>query len=80
MLNLKIDALQGTDDEGRDFGFVYQEEGEGGFFFTWKPSVYTTLATLEPCQVTGDGGLDEDEVRAFLKAWLFANVRALPLH
>lgn len=64
---MKIDYQQGFDDNGFAFGFVYDEVGHGGWFFTYKKTLYSTLKTLEPCSVEGDGGLDEDQVREFLR-------------
>lgn len=64
---MKIDMIQGIDDNGKTFGFVYEDEGQGGWFFAWESTLAKTLRTLEPCSVEGDGGLDEDDVREFLR-------------
>lgn len=54
---LQIDMGQGIDEQGRKFGYIHGEEG--GYFFTWMPTLAETLASLEEDEVDGDGGLVE---------------------
>lgn len=62
---MTIDMNQGRDDMNRKFGYAHGEDG--GFFFTWMPTLEETLASVEEDEVDGDGGLDRDEVVEFLK-------------
>ncbi len=71
---MKIDYDQGRDDNGETFGFIYLEEGKGGWFFTYKKTLRATLKTLEYCSVEGDGGIDEEDARDFLKKELSESV------
>ena len=46
----------------------YVHGDDGGFFFTWMPTLDATLDSVEEDEVDGDGGLTETEVKAFLRA------------
>lgn len=63
-----VDLHQGDDDQGRAFGYVAGDDG--GFFFTWMPTLEATLASVEADELDGDGGLDESEVVEALRAYL----------
>ena len=43
---MTLDRVQGRDAEGRRFGFVHGDDG--GYFFTWHPTLDETLDSLEP--------------------------------
>ena len=46
--DLKIDIDQGEDDNGRTFGYVRTDrEDDGGYFFTWLPTIEETLGSLD---------------------------------
>lgn len=62
---MTIDMNQGVDEQGRKFGYVHGDDG--GFFFTWMPTLEATLASVDEDDVDGDGGLDESEVVEFLR-------------
>ena len=64
----QVDLCQGTDDHDRDFGYVAGDDG--GFFFTWLPTLSETLASIDEDEQDGDGGLDADDVREFLAGLL----------
>lgn len=63
-----VDLNQGQDEQGRTFGYVAGDEG--GYFFTWMPTLQETLASVEVDEVDGDGELDEAEVVDFLRDYL----------
>jgi hypothetical protein len=54
--------------EGRSFGFVHGDDG--GYFFTWLPTLGETLASVEEDSESSDGGLDRAEVVDFLRGYL----------
>lgn len=62
---MTIDMNQGIDDKGRKFGYVCGEDG--GYFFTWMPTLEQTLKSVEADEVDGDGDLNETEVVEFLR-------------
>jgi hypothetical protein len=62
---MTIDMYQGRDEQDRKFGYVCGDEG--GFFFTWMPTLEETLASVEEDEMDGDGGLDEADVVEFLR-------------
>ena len=62
---MTIDMNQGLDAQGRKFGYVCGDEG--GYFFTWLPTLEETLASVEVDEVDGDGDLGESEVADFLR-------------
>jgi hypothetical protein len=64
----QCDLNQGDDEQGRTFGYVCGDDG--GFFFTWLGSLAETLDSIDEDEQDGDGGLDADEVREFLAAYL----------
>ena len=64
----QVDLCQGQDDQDRDFGYVAGDDG--GFFFTWLPTLEATLDSIDEDQQDGDGELDESEVREFLADYL----------
>jgi hypothetical protein len=63
-----VDICQGQDEHGHDFGYVAGDEG--GFFFTWMPTLKETLESIEEDDIDGGGGLDKHEVRKFLADYL----------
>ena len=64
----QVDLCQGQDDKNRDFGYVAGDEG--GFFFTWMPTLAATLDSIDEDEQDGDGELDESDVRTFLSEYL----------
>lgn len=64
----QVELYQGIDSQERDFGYVHGDDG--GFFFTWMPTLDETLASVEEDEVDGDGDLSESEVVAFLREYL----------
>lgn len=64
----QVDLCQGQDDQDRDFGYVAGDDG--GFFFTWMPTLEETLKSIDEDEQDGDGDLDESEVREFLATYL----------
>jgi len=64
-----VDLNQGQDDKGRTFGYVRGDE-DGGFFFTWMPTLEATLASIEEDEIDGDGDLDAGDVEEFLEEYL----------
>lgn len=63
---IKIDMNQGRDEQDRKFGYAHGDEG--GFFFTWMPTLAETLATIEEDEVDGDGGLTIEEATEAIRA------------
>jgi len=63
-----VDLVQGQSGDGASFGYVHGEDG--GFFFTWRPTLDATLASVEEDEVDGDGGLGESDVIEFLREYL----------
>jgi hypothetical protein len=63
-----VALVQGQTESDRDFGYVFGEDG--GFFFTWMPTLNETLDSIEADEQDGDGELDAAEVREFLAAYL----------
>ena len=66
MTEIKIDMNQGRDEDNRKFGYAHGDDG--GFFFTWMPTLDETLATVEVDEVDGDGGLTIEEATAAIRA------------
>ena len=64
----QVDLSQGEYDDGSEFGFVAGDDG--GFFFDHLSTLDETVASVEACEVDGDGGLDDAEVREFLRRYL----------
>jgi hypothetical protein len=64
----QVDLFQGQDQHDREFGYVAGEDG--GFFFTWMPTLEDTLDSIEEDVIDGDGELDKSEVRDFLESYL----------
>ena len=64
-VKVKLDLYQGTGKNGRKFGYVCGDEG--GYFFTWMPTLEETVASCEIDEQDGDGGLEERGVVAFLR-------------
>jgi hypothetical protein len=64
----QVELMQGRDDQDRAFGYVHGDDG--GFFFTWMPTLDATLSSVEEDEVDGDGGLDREEVVEFLREYL----------
>ena len=64
----QVDLYQGVDAKGRKFGYVSGDDG--GFFFTWHPTIEATIASVEEDEQDGDGGLKEKSVKTFLKKYL----------
>ncbi len=64
----EIDVVQGKDAQDRDFGYVHGDDG--GFFFTWMPTLEETVSSVDEDEVDGDGGLTGAEVRDFLRTHL----------
>ena len=44
---IHIDKFQGDDDDHK-FGYVYQDDADGGYYFTWHDTLEETLASLQP--------------------------------
>lgn len=63
--HMSLDSYQGRDEQDRKFGYVCGDDG--GFFFTWMPTLEATLASIEEDEQDGDGGLSEADVREFLR-------------
>lgn len=63
-----VDEVQGIGANGRRFGYVHGEDG--GFFFTWMPTLEDTLESVEVDEVDGDGGLSRGDVVDFLESHL----------
>jgi hypothetical protein len=63
-----LDLNQGKDAQGRTFGYVHGDDG--GFFFTWMPTLDETINSVEVDEVDGDGDLSESEVVEFLASHL----------
>lgn len=63
-----VDLFQGQDEQGRDFGYVAGDNG--GYFFTWLPTLDETLDSIEVDQQDGNGGLNKYDVREFLTDYL----------
>lgn len=63
-----VDLVQGRDDQERTFGYVHGDDG--GFFFTWMPTLEQTLSSVEVDEVDGDGDLNESDVVEFLREYL----------
>ena len=72
-----VDMCQGQDEQGRDFGYVAGDDG--GYFFTWMPTLSETLDSIEEDEQDGSGGLDEYEVREFLADYLPETGRGLAM-
>jgi hypothetical protein len=71
MSNIKkshVDLYQGEDQQDRVFGYVSGDDG--GFFFTWMPTLTETLDSIEEDEIDGDGGLGKSDVRDFLESYL----------
>ncbi len=73
----QVDLNQGDDDRGRAFGYVAGDEG--GFFFTWMPTLEEALNSIKEDGQDGDGGLDESDVREFLAGCLPETLRGQAL-
>jgi hypothetical protein len=67
-MKIHVNLEQMVDDLGRDVGYVYGENG--GYFFTWLPSLEETVGSIESDEVDGDGGLKEKDVAEFLRWYL----------
>mgnify|MGYP000987986307 FL=1 len=65
MSKMTLDKKQGTTEDNRNFGYVSGDGG--GFFFTWMDTLTETLDSVDADEVDGDGGLDADGVKGFLK-------------
>lgn len=63
---MRIDLNQGIDEHGRKFGYVHGDNG--GYFFTWMPTLKKTLESVDVDSVDGDGGLNPRDVLKFLVA------------
>jgi hypothetical protein len=64
----QVDLYQGEDKNDRVFGYVAGTDG--GFFFTWFPTLEETLDSIEVDEDAGNGGLKKSEVREFLAGYL----------
>lgn len=64
----QVELYQGRGSDERAFGYVHGDDG--GFFFTWHPTLEATLASVEEDEIDGDGGLDEGDVADFLREYL----------
>lgn len=67
----QVDLVQGETPVGgveRKFGYVCGDDG--GFFFTWMPTLEATLESVEKDEQDGDGELDAGEVVEFLREYL----------
>ena len=62
---MTLDRNQGTDEQGRNFGYVHGNDG--GYFFTHMDTLEATIASLDVDEVDGDGGLEIAEVEEFLR-------------
>ena len=63
-----VSLVQGVDRDGRAFGYVSGDGG--GLFFTWMPTLEGSLVSLEPDEISGDGGLDYWQVEEILREYL----------
>lgn len=63
----QVDMAQGELESGETFGYVAGDGG--GYFFTHASDVYETIESVEVDEA-GDGGLDIEEVRDFLRRLL----------
>ena len=71
-----VSLVQGVERDGREFGYVAGVDG--GFFFTWMPTLEETVLSMEEdwtssnyyTQETGDGGLDFNQVAELLREHL----------
>lgn len=68
-MTTKIDKYQGRDGEGRPFGYLHGTDG--GWFFTWGPTLSETLDSVEADEADGPGGLTRDRAVAILRAAMF---------
>jgi hypothetical protein len=73
----QVDLCQGQDFHDRDFGYVAGDEG--GYFFTWMPTLSQTLDSIEEDEQDGAGDLDERNVRDFLESYLPTTKRGVKL-
>jgi hypothetical protein len=64
----QVELYQGRDAQNCAFGYVHGDDG--GFFFTWRPTLDATLDSVEVDSVDGDGGLDKSDVIAILNDYL----------
>ena len=65
--DLCIDHNQGIDEQSRKFGYVHTgDEDDGGYFFTWLPTLEATLDSLDADQ-QDEPTFDESIAREFLK-------------
>jgi len=46
-MELYVDPDQGKDEQGRVFGYICDLNVDGGYFFTWMPTLCETLKSLE---------------------------------
>jgi hypothetical protein len=69
----QVELVQGETEDGAAFGYVHGEDG--GYFFTWRPTLEATLASVEEDEVDGDGELDYSEVVEFLRDHLPTTAR-----
>ena len=67
-ISVSLDMNQGRDEQDRSFGYVCGDDG--GFFFTWMPTLEATLASVEEDEQDGDGGLTKAGVVEFLRGKL----------
>lgn len=64
----RVDLDQGVRINNLRFGYVHGRDG--GFYFTWHPTLDETIASIEADEIDGDGELDEDDVAEFLREYL----------
>jgi hypothetical protein len=66
--DLRIDSNQGLDEQGRKFGYVHTgDEDDGGYFFTWMPTLEATLNSLDADE-QDEPTFDESLAREFLES------------
>ena len=66
-----IDMWQGyTEVAGEEASFGYVHGNDGGYFFTWRDTLDETINSVEVDDISGDGGLREEEVQVFLRSYL----------
>jgi len=62
---MSVQRYQGTNDDGSKFGYIVA--GDGGYFFTWMPTMAETLDSIEADEVDAPS-FDAAEAREVLAA------------
>jgi hypothetical protein len=73
--DLRIDKNQGETEQGRTFGYIHTgDEEDGGYFFTWMPTLAETLDSLDADQ-QDEPTFDEGMAREFLESKIASSPR-----